>query len=649
MPHPQPGYSSRVLWADLTTAKTWVEEPDPGLLRQLMGGSALGASYLLRHTSPGADPLGPENVLVFAASVVGGAPVSGASRFTVTAKSPLTGTIGDSQAGGWWAPELRAAGFDAVVVKGASPRPVYLWVTDGRAEIRPAQHLWGLDTGQAETLIRAELGDPKVRIALIGPAGENLVRFACILTDLKHAAGRTGMGAVMGAKGLKAIAVRGDRSRLVWHDLDAIRRLHRAGRDAMANHPNVQGLRDLGSNGVLGFQLAVGGLPSRNWTSGVLAGAEALTGEAMRRDIYVRSEACAGCVVACKQVVQVRDPSGSGFLVDPNYGGPEYESVACLGAYTGVTDLVAVARATELCNRYGLDTISTGAMVAFAMEAGEKGLIAEAEATGVRGKRLNLRFGDSETLLALVEAIARREGLGAVLAEGPVRAAKAIGRGADALAMHVKGSPLPAHMPQHKASLALAYALTAFGPDHCSSEHDLILDRSASDESRNHLAKLGLAGPGDPAVLDEDRVRFFVTTQRFYGLIDSLNLCLYVFGTDWLYDLEETTTLVHAATGWDVTPDELMKVGERRNNLLRAFGAREGFGRAADVLPGRLGEPLPDGLSQGMRVDLAALERAKDLYYILAGWDPVTGYPTRRRLAELGIEWAGHGFAAPAN
>lgn len=635
MVQPRAGYAGGILRVDLTRGTTRVEEPEPELYRQLMGGSALGAAYLIRNTSRGVEPLGPENVLVFAASVVGGAPVSGASRFSVTAKSPLTGTIGDSQCGGWWAPELKGAGFDAVVITGASPRPVYLWITDGRAEIRPAEHLWGLETAEAQARIRAELGDQRVQVALIGPAGERLVRYACILNNLKHAAGRTGMGAVMGSKRLKAVAARGSSRALKWHDPEAIKRLHHAGIKTLEAHPNVLGLRDLGSNGVLGFQLTTGGLPSRNWTSGVLLGGESLTGEAMRREIYVKSEACAGCFVACKQVVAVPDKSGGGYFVDPTYGGPEYESVASLGAYTGVTDLKTVAKASERCNRYGLDTISTGATIAFAMEAGEKGLI---PASGAGG--LDLRFGDGKTLLGLVEAIAMRRGLGDLLADGPVAAAGAIGGGAERLAMCVKGSPLPAHMPQVKASLGLAYAVVPFGPDHCSSEHDLILDPSACDESRNHLTKLGLKGPAEPAVLDEERVRFFFTTQRFYGLLDSLNLCLYVFGTDWLYDLDETTALVRAATGWDVTPDELLSVGDRRNNLLRAFGAREGFTREQDILPARLAEPLPEGPSQGMKVDACALEKAKDAYYALAGWDLRTGNPTPKRLAELGISWA---------
>jgi aldehyde:ferredoxin oxidoreductase len=622
------GYNGKILHVDLTTGEFDIEEPSETFYREYLGGSALGTYYALKLMPAGANALGAENVLVISLGVTTGAAVSGQSRVTATAKSPLSGAVGDAQAGGFWPAEAKYAGFDAFVFTGRSEEPVYLWVQDGEVELRDAKHLWGEVTGPVEAAIRDELDDPKIQVLQCGPAGENVVRFACIINMSNRANGRTGMGAVMGSKNLKAIAVRGH-ERPEIANRDALAELARWG---AKNFPDsdIWGMGIHGTAEVLSYQHEVGGLPTRNWTSGVFEGYEAIMGETMTDTILKERDTCYACVVRCKRVVETE---WHGYKVDPLYGGPEYETLATLGSYCGIDDLGAIAYANQLCNMYGMDTISCGATVAFAMDCFERGLITTEDTSG-----LELGFGNAEAMVQVVEQIARREGIGDLLAEGAGRAGRRIGHGAESLAVVVKDHDLPAHMPEVKRSLGLIYAVNPFGADHQSHEHDPAYGEDyAGYQAR--MASLDLRHPQPEESLGPDKVRYALYTQWLYSLMDSVNVCQFVYGPSWqLFKPSQLVDMVQAVTGWDVSLWELMKVGERRLNLMRAFNAREGFDRAHDVLPPKLAQPRQAGPTDGVFLDPADLERAKDTYYAMCGWDE-QGVPTRAKLEELNLGW----------
>jgi aldehyde:ferredoxin oxidoreductase len=625
MPH---GYNGKILHVDLTEGRLEVEEPGEDFFRKYLGGSALGLYYALNLIPPGADALGPENVLVLSLGVTTGAPISGQSRVTATAKSPLTGAIGDAQAGGFWPAEAKGAGFDAYIIRGRAEKPVYLWVQDGQAELRDAAHLWGRVTGEAEAAICQELGDDKIEVLQCGPAGEAGVRFACLINMSNRANGRTGMGAVMGSKNLKAIAVRGHQRPEVA-DRKALAALARWGAENF-ERSDVYSMGLHGTADVLGFQNESGGLPTRNWSSGVFEGWERLTGETMSDTILKERDTCYACVVRCKRVVEAE---WQGRAVEPLYGGPEYETLATLGSYCDIDDLEAIAYANQLCNMYGLDTISCGATIAFAMDCFERGLLTEEDTGGVP-----LRFGDAEAMVRMVEQISQREGFGDLLAEGTARLAERLGPEARELAVVVKGQDLPAHMPEVKCSLGLIYAVNPFGADHQSSEHDPAYEDDY-ESYQERMRALDLLEPQPEFSLTPEKVRFALYTEQLYSLLDSINVCQFVWGPSWhLYGPNQLVEMARAVTGWDVSLWELMKVGERRLNMMRAFNAREGFTRDEDVLPPKLALPKQGGPSDGMFVDPAELESVKDLYYAMCGWDE-TGVPTRAKLEELGIGW----------
>jgi len=620
------GYSGKILHVNLTTEATTIEEPPDSFYRLYGGGSAMGTYYLLKGMPAGADPLGPDNVLTFFVGPATGAPISGQSRVSVNAKSPLSGAVGDAQAGGFWPARLKFAGFDGIVITGRATKPVYLWLRDGEAELRDAEHLCGLATGEAQRMIQDELGDKNIEVMQIGPAGEKLVRFAAVINMSNRAAGRSGMGAVMGSKNLKAIALQG-KQRPEFHDSKAILALARWGAENLENSGSY-GLSLAGTSGGVKWQQRSGGLPTRNWSSGVFEGYEALDGQTINETILKERDTCFACVVRCKPVVEIAEGD---YRVDPRYGGPEYETLATFGSYCGVDDLPAVAKANELCNKYGMDTISCGATVAWAMDCYEQGLITMADTGG-----LELNFGAAAAMVALVEQIGKREGFGKLLGEGSARAAAHFGPPAEELVVAVKKHELPAHMPQIKRSLGLIYAVNPYGADHVSSEHDTSY---TPNRPSARLAEIGLMDPRPPDDLGAEKVRFTLYTQWAYNACNSLCVCMFVFGPGWpLYSSGQLAELVRAATGWEYNLFELMKLGERTVNMQRAFDAREGFTREDDVLPKKLSQPLAGGRSDGAMVPPEQIATARQIYYQMAGWDQ-DGRPTRAKLEELGIGW----------
>ncbi len=620
------GYHGKILHVHLSELKTRIEMPPEDFFRTYAGGSALGAYYLLKHTPAGADPLGPENTLALSVSVITGAPISGQSRLTATARSPLTGAIGDAQSGGFFPAELKFADFEAIVVHGRAQQPVYLWIKDGQAELRDAAGLWGRTTGEVEDLLKDELGDARIQILQAGIAGENRVRYAALISMANRANGRTGMGAVMAAKNLKAVAVRGtlrptlaDSKGLIQHARWGAKNFEES---------DVYGLGLLGTAEIVGAQNSAGGLPTRNWASGTFEGWKALDGKTMAKSILKGRDTCYACTVRCKRVVEVKDGP---YSVDPRYGGPEYETLATFGSYCGVDNLEAVAYANQLCAIYGLDTISCGATIAWAMDCFERGLILAEDTDGIE-----LRFGSADAMLAMVEKIARRDGFGDLLAEGSARAAEKIGRGTQDLVVAVKKQELPAHMPQVKRSLGLVYAVNPFGADHQSSEHD-----PSYGDYPERMARLGLTSPQPDDVLNEEKVRFALVTELLYSALDTLNVCQFVFGPSWhLYDAGQLVEAVNMITGWDMDIPELLALGERRLNLLRVFNAREGFTREDDRLPKKLFQALKGGASDGVALTEEEIETAKDIYYRMVGWEVATGTPKREKLEALGLDWA---------
>ena len=628
--------TATVYHVDLTRGTIETKTLPEDVYRKYPGGSAL-ASYLLLQTMPaGADPLGPDNVLVMAVSALTGLAISGQSRMTACARSPLTGAIGDSQCGGFFPAEMRAAGADAIVFTGRASEPVYLWLHDGQAELRPAGHLWGKVTAEVDEALKAEVGDAKAEIAQIGPAGENQVRFAAIMNMVNRANGRTGLGAVMGSKRLKAVVVRGSHSPKPAQP-EAFRGLVKRLKELQEANPGIVWFGQYGTAGVLAIQDKMGGQPTRNYTEGTFEQCKDIDGSTMAKTILKERDTCYACVVKCKRTVEVNDPD---LVVDPVYGGPEYETLTFFGSMCGVGDLKLLARASADANKYGMDTISAGATIAWAMEAKGKGLLDD--------QGLGLTYGDGRSVLRAIEAIALRRGIGDLLAEGSLRAATRLGPAAVDLTVTVKGQELPAHMPQHKRSLGLVYAVNPFGADHQSSEHDSALRAKPGTLHRTRLSQIDVNDELPLADLSDAKVRFAYHTQCFYSALDSLGLCQFVWGPSWqLYGPADTVELVRAGTGWDATIQELIEIGERRIHLMRAFNAREGIGRDADVLPKKLFQPLGGkGPTAGVALTTDEFERARTAYYQLAGCDPTTGYPTRDKLAGLGLEWLGD--AVPA-
>jgi len=613
------GCVGKVLKVNLTEGTTAVETPGDDFYRRYYGGRALIAQYLLRDMAPGTDPLGPGNVLVFAAGPITGGPFAGSGRSSVGARSPLTGAYGDGEAGGYWGVELKRAGFDAVVCYGRAEKPVYLWIHDGVPELRDARELLGLKTAEAEAAIQDQLGEKHARVAQCGPAGERLVLYSCVAHDLTHFAGRTGLGAVMGAKGLRAIAVRGSQA-VPAADPEAVRELGRwfAQRVQELSGP----MQDLGTPGVLLPLNLAGGLPTRNFRDGHFEGAEKISGPALRDSLLVERDTCYACPIRCKRVVKTGPP----FHVDPVYGGPEYETLAALGSLCGVDDLEAVCKANELCNAYGMDTISTGVSIAFAMECFEEKIITPEILGG-----LDLSFGNAGAMVEMVRRIAYREGLGDLLAGGVMRAARRLGAAAGRLAMHIKGLEVPMHEPRLKHGLGLGYAVSPTGADHCHNLHDTLYVKPG--KSLEDLGALGVLEPLPAQDLSLDKVRLYSYVSSWRTFANCSVHCQFV-----PWDLEQTAQLVRGMTGWNASVFELMKVGERAVNLTRCFNLREGFTAADDYLPERFHRAFSAGPLQGVAVDPDALAGARLAFYRMSGWTD-QGVPTREKLHELGLGW----------
>lgn len=541
----------------------------------------------------------------------------------MVAKSPLSLGLGRSEAGGWWGPELKAAGFDGIILTGRAPEPVYLWIHDGEVEIRPAQDLWDKTTGEVQDAILEQTGERRARVLQCGPAAFRGVRFAALTNELRHWNGRCGMGAVLASKNVRAIAVRGTgKVRMVDEDrareiLRQLRTSYDRNQSTMHLHGTSRGVPGLNQDGIF---------PTRNFRDGQFDQADNISGPTMSATILVGRGTCYACAVACKREVEV--PS---LGVDPKYGGPEYETIGSLGSLCGIGSLEHVALGNQLCGQYGLDTISTGVAIAFAMECYENGLLTNADTGG-----LELRFGNAEAMLEMIHRIGRREGLGDLLAEGVARAAERI-PGSQRYAMHVKGQEVPLHEPRGKKGLALSYALSPTGADHMEAPHDPFLETIGIQGT--DLAPLGLYEPLDRMDFSFRKVRAYYTLQLLWGTYNVIGMCTFAATPTGPIKLPQLVDFYSAVTGWSTSLWEMLRLAQRASTMYRVFNLREGLGPEDDRLPQRFFEPLGNGPLQGEKMDPAQFDDARRLFYELSGWDPQTGAPTRARLIELGLEW----------
>jgi aldehyde:ferredoxin oxidoreductase len=617
------GYNGRVLRVNLTNHMVTTDPIDDLFCRKYLGGAGFIAYYLLTEVRPGIDPLSPENKIIFALGPLTGLTLGGCARHAVGAKSPLTGGIAKSEVGEYWGSQFKRAGFDALIVEGKAEQPVYLWIHNGEAEIKDALHLWGKNTKETQETIRSELADAKIRVAMIGPGGENLVKYASIMHGPFDAAGRGGMGAIMGSKNLKAVAVRGDSMPPITNS-DGVKKVISWLKE---NIDLVKAFSDFGTGApMLRFE-KLGNLPIRNFRDGGFPNVDMITPQVIKETIRVGMEGCFACPVRCKKVVEVEDP----YKVDRAYGGPEYETIGALGSACGIDDVKAIAKGSELCNAYSIDTISTGLSIAFAMECFENGLLTTEDTHGVE-----LEFGNAEAMLEMIELIARREGIGDLLAEGSARAAEKIGKGTEAFAIQVKKQELPMHEPRLSKSLGLGYMVNPHGADHMDSMIDIFF--SAFTEQPNVTIPDAIPLGLEPAPFEDIGPRKVVLFKAFQSkriIADSLVFCHFI-----PFSYRQMAELTSAVTGWDTSVMEQFRIAERILTMCRLFNVREGFTAADDKLPARFFEPTKGGALSEKSLDFEEMEKAKRYYYFLMGWDE-SGVPVNEKLEELGIDHLG--------
>lgn len=605
------GYTGRLLRVDLNTGSVQEECQGPEEARTFIGGSGLGARIMMDETGPDTDPLGPDNRLLFLTGPLTGTQAFCSGRHQVVGRSPLTGAWGEASAGGYFGPMLKRAGYDGVIIQGRSDNPVYLWINDGVAQLRSADHLWGHDTYETDLLVRGETS-ARALVSCIGPAGERQVKLAAIMSEGRHgrAAARTGLGAVMGSKNLKAIAVWGHIHPEVARPADLVK----FNRQLLPQiREDTAAMSRFGTGVAVERIEAIGDLPIRNWRQGSWKdGARKLSGVTVIGRFPHRHYHCYMCPIGCGKDLEVGCGDAPGYTTRA----PEYETLASLGACTLVDDLDAVIQAADLCNRYGLDTISVGMAVAFAYELFERGLIRRSDTDG-----LDLRWGDSRTLVRLVELIGRKEGIGALLGQGTREAAQQLGGLASEYAIHVKGLEVAAHDPRARSSLALAYATANRGACHLQGQSS-IYEAFARD------ADLGAPEVLEPFTTD-GKAELVRLTQAMGSMYDSLALCRYLRP-----GVRHIATYVGLVTGWDIGVDEFLLTGIRLYNLKRLFNVRLGLSRKDDTLPPRLATMgLPDSASRG---HLPHLGKMLSEYYRLQGWSE-EGIPSRDTLERLGL------------
>jgi aldehyde:ferredoxin oxidoreductase len=616
----------RTLRINLNSLTITKEDLDEIFFRTYFGGKGVAAYYLLKETPPGIDPLSPENNLIVCCGPLTGVNFPGTSRYVIAGKSPLTGGFGVSEAGGWWGPELRQAGYEAIIITGKAEKPVYLAIKDGETKLLPADHLWGKTTWDTQTQIHTDLGSNDYRVACIGPGGERGVLFAAILNEAKHANGRTGLGAVMGSKNLKAIAVLGTQD-LVTFDPVKVKTMREALIKELHDEMFGQFFGQNGTPGGLIFQNMTDSLPTYNFGESVFEQADKIGAEALKAEFLKKRGTCANCSLACKRVVKGNDT----YPIDSQYGGPEYETLASFGSLCGVSDLGIICQANQICNANGIDTISAGSSIAFAMECFEHGLISTADTGGIE-----LHWGNAAGMLAVLNQIIDGVHIGEVLRLGVREAAHQIGAGAEEFAMHVKGQEIPMHEPRTKWGLGLGFALCPSGADHNTATHDSVVGNNTM-----YLEQLGLTKAVSPEDLGPDKVRLYTYLHFVNSLHDCLVLCNLVAGPMTTLGPRKLGELIEATTGWETGVWELLKAGERSITMARMYNMREGVDSSTDKLPMRFFTKPRNITEENYGKTQNEFEQAVQMYYGMMGWD-AQGVPTTGKLLELGIDWLVH-------
>ena len=601
------GYTGKILRVDLTAEKTSIESLKREWAAQYIGGKGLGAKYLFEELKPGTDPLSPDNILSIWTGPLVGTMVPLTSRYAVITKSPLTNTFLDTYAGGYFGPEVKYAGFDAVIIKGKAPKPSYLWLNDGEAEIRDAKNVWGKDVFKTEEMLREEVGHKTARVAGIGPAGEKLSLIAGVTSDITRNAGRGGAGAVFGSKNLKAVVAKGTLGVEVPKIDEFVKMAKHMLKTDVVDNPEHAGLVTDGTPIIVDMSQDAGILPTRNWHDGQFDGYQGINSDALKNRVFVRKKACFGCGIACGSWAKVKD----GMFKGASTEGPEYETLGLGGSNCGIKNIEAIVRFAEDCDRLGLDTISAGAAIGFAMDLYEQGIITKEDTGG-----LDLRFGNEEAYVKMVGHIAERKSrIGDLLADGSLRAARKIGKDTEKLVIHSKGCEYPAYDPRGSIGMALAYATSDRGADH-NRAWPVASDAYGDGDPWSTEGKAGLCK-------DDQTLKSFKWCMifcDFYGVTPE-NMAMYYT----------------AVTGLPADADWLNALGVRVWNLVRVFNIREGMSRKDDTMPDRMAtEPLTSGKTEGKVVPKADFEKMLDEYYALWGWDE-QGRPTKKTLEDAGL------------
>jgi len=609
------GYMGKILSVDLSKSKISEEIPSEEAHKMFLGGSGLATKYLFDEVPKGADPLGPGNALIFMTGPLTGTESPSAGRYSIVFKSPLTSFWGEANAGGNWGVNLKSSGFDGIILKGISPQPVYLVIGEGKAELRDAKNLWGKGVSETNRLIKEELGED-FNVACIGIGGENQVRYACVINDLHRAAGRCGGGTVMGSKRLKAIVVKGTKGFEVANK-DVFAKVSKTNYDLVNESMLKITLETYGTSMACDMVNIRGGFPTRNWQTGVFPDIEKINGFTLADTLLVDRKHCYACPISCGRVSVVK----AGPYACKGEG-PEYESIGSFGGMCEIVNLEAITLAHNLCDDYGLDTISTGSSIAFAMECYEKGILTKSETDG-----LELKFGDPDVMTQLIHKIAKREGIGDFLAEGTKRMAEKLGKGTERFAMNVKGLEMPAYDPRAAKICGLGFATANRGGDHITAyiEGPTFMDIPFLCVEYSKIE--------DPLVENPAEAKILKDLEDSLTVFDAMGTCKFM---GMALATEDWVDMIANCVGWKFDVSDFRKLGERIYNLARAFSVREGLTRVDDSLPKRLlEEPMPEGAAKGHRVE--KLGQMLDAYYGFRGWDKKTGKPTPEKLKELGL------------
>lgn len=614
------GYRGQIIVVDLENSIIKKKPLDKQYIEEFLGGRGWAIKYLYDNLEKGIDPLGSENILVVSLGPLTGTLAPSSARYTIAAKSPLTGGIGYANSGGHFAPELAYAGYDAIFIHGRAEAPVYLFIQDDEIEIKDAKHLWGKDTWETEELIRKELSQ-EFQVLSIGQGGENLVRYAAILNNLSRAAARTGLGAVMGSKNLKAIAVKGSGSVKVAQP-EAFDNFIDQTLQKIYEDPAYPSLSYYGTPFLVDLAYISGGLATRNNQTGIFENYESISAETFDEKFRVKSESCFACPIHCGKYSKVE----TGKYAGTKGGSPEYETIVCFGSKCGIGDLSVIIKANELANRYGLDTISLGDTIAFVMEAFQKGLLNREDTDG-----LEVVWGNEEALISLIKKVAFREGFGNDLAEGTKRLSEKIGKESEKFALQIKGMEPPAYDVRTAKAFGLGWATATRGADH--------LAALPNFELLGYAPEKGLEWFGSKESVDpfswKGKPQMVYWHENFGAIVDSAEMCKYTCFSAYAVKPDDMSNFLIYATGFDFTPEKLMLIGERIYNLERLFNLREGIGKNEDRLPPRFtDEPLPEGPAKGNYVEI---DKMLPEYYKLRQWDYETGLPSISLLRKLNL------------